>query len=155
MSDPSSNEFFEQIRDGVIAQLGDRFGAVGGYAHGFGLKVTIGADDRSKEHYEVQLVRGQLEGSLELEIGFHSEYPKAERNDAVLASLTVHEKRWRKVLGAEAEAGPFLGNDRWRRISETWTEFDFRDPECAFEATHRLTEYIECLEPLLTTRADE
>ena len=149
MADPSSIEFFEQIRDGLVTVVADEYSEFGGYAHGYGLKVTFGSGERTKEHYEAQLIRGRTDGSLELEIGFHGEYSKPERNDAVLARLAVSEPRWRKVLGSDAEMGPFLGNDRWRRISETWSQFDFRDPECAFEVTHRLAEYIESFEPLL------
>ena len=149
MADPSSNEFFEQIRDGLVTVVADRYSDFGGHAHGYGLKVTFGSGDRTKEHYEVQLIRGRKADGLELEIGFHSEYPKVERNDAVLARLAPAEKTWRKVLGKEPVMGSFLGNDRWRRISETWEEFDFRDPECAFEVTHRLAQYIEAFEPLL------
>jgi hypothetical protein len=149
MSDPSSTEFFEQVRDALLTVVAPEYAEFGGYAHGFGLKVTYGSGDRTKEHYEVQLVRGERQGSIELEIGFHSEYPKPERNEAVLARLAVHDKRWRKQLGADPVVGDFLGNDRWRRISETWDTFDFRDPEVAFEVADRLAEYIEALEPLL------
>ena len=149
MSDPSSNEFFEQIRDGLITVVGPSYANFGGYAHGYGVKVTLGTGDRTKEHYEAQLIRGRGDGPIEIEIGFHSEYSKADQNDAVLALVCAHEKKWRKRLGSEPVVGPFLGNDRWRRISETWDQFDFRDPECAFEITHRLAEYIEAFEPLL------
>jgi hypothetical protein len=149
MSDPSGSEFFEQIRDGVFTVVGTTFGEPGGYAHGYGVKITFGSGDRVKEHYEAQLIRGRLPGSLELEIGFHSEYPKVDRNIAVLELLGAHEKQWRKQLGPEAASGPFFGNDRWRRVSETWDQFDFRDADCAFEVTHRLAEYINAFEPLL------
>jgi hypothetical protein len=149
MGDPSGVEFFEQVRDALLTVVAAPFAGFGGYAHGYGLKVTYGAAERTKEHYEVQLVRSGATGNLELEIGFHAEYPKPERNDAVLARLAAHEKAWRKKLGKEPVMGEFLGNNRWRRISETWSEFDFRDPELAFEATHRLAEYIEVFEPLL------
>ena len=45
--------------------------------------------------------------------------------------------------------GEFLGNDRWRRVSETWDTFDFREPGVAIEVADRLAEYIEVFEPLL------
>lgn len=149
MSDPTSNEFFEQIRDGVFTIVGKDFGDPGGYAHGYGVKITFGSGERTKEHYEAQLIPGRVAGVIELEIGFHSEYPKSERNETVLGKLAAHEKQWRKQLGPEAVAGAFFGNERWRRISETWDQFDFRDADCAFEVTHRLAEYINAFEPLL------
>ncbi len=149
MSDPSSSEFFEQVSDALLTVVASDYADFGGYTHGYGMKVTFGTGDRVKEHYEAQLVRGPATGTIELEIGFHAEYPKADRNDAVLARLTAHQKRWRKQLGDEPVVGAFIGNDRWRRISETWDEFDFRDPELPFEVSHRLAEYIEAFEPLL------
>src|SRR4051794_11402302 len=149
VSDPSSNEFFEQVRDALLAVVPPEYGEFGGYAHGFGLKVTYGSGERTKEHYETQIVRAGPDGRLALEIGFHAEYPKAARNDEVLELLLAHHKQWRKILGKEPAAGPFLGNDRWRRISETWTEFDFRDLDLPFEVSDRLAAYIEAFEPLL------
>ena len=149
MADPSSSEFFEQVRDGLVTALDGRFADVGGYAHGFGLKLTFGDGERTKEHYEAQLVRGRRDGAIELEIGFHSEYPKAQRNDEVLRRLVAHERKWRKILGNDPVVGPFLGNDRWRRISETWEQYDFRDLELPFEVTDRLVQYVEVFEPLL------
>ena len=149
MSDPSSSEFFEQVRDGLLIVVASEHANFGGYAHGYGVKVTFGAGERIKEHYEAQLIRGRVAGTIELEIGFHSEYPKPDRNDAVLERLARHEKVWRKQLGSDPEAGPFFGNERWRRISETWDAYDFRDPELPFEVTHRLAEYIAAFEPLL------
>src|SRR5262245_46441416 len=149
MSDPSSYEFFEQVRDALLGAVAPEYGDFGGYAHGFGIKVTYGTGERTKEHYESQILRAGPDGRLSLEIGFHSEYPKATRNDEVLDALLAREARWRKVLGKEPVAGPFLGNDRWRRVSETWTEFDFRDPDLPFEVSDRLAMYIEAFEPIL------
>ncbi len=143
-----SAEFFEQVRDALSGALDPAFTDFDGVAHGAGLKVTWGDGDARKEHYETQLVRGTEPGSIALEIGFHSEHAKPERNDALLARLATHERGWRKRLGTEATVGPFLGNDRWRRISETWDDFDLGDPECAFEVADRLAVYIETIEPL-------
>ena len=149
MSDPSSGEFFEKVGDALLSAVAPEYADFGGYSHGFGIKVTYGTGEHLKEHYESQIVRAGPKGALALEIGFHSEHPKAARNDEVLESLLKHDKRWRKALGKEPVAGPFLGNDRWRRISETWTEFDFRDPELPFEVSDRLATYIATFEPLL------
>jgi hypothetical protein len=149
MNGPSSTEFFEQVRDALLTVVAPEYSDFGGYAHGFGVKITYGTGDRTKEHYEAQLVRGAREGSIELEIGFHAEHSKADRNDAVLARLAPHERAWRRRLGRDPVMGEFLGNDRWRRVSETWDTFDFREPGVAIEVADRLAEYIEEFEPLL------
>jgi hypothetical protein len=86
---------------------------------------------------------------LALEIGFHTEHPRLDDNDQVLARLLEQERRWRRVVGDEAHAGPFLGAaDRWRRISETWPTPDLDEDGLAFEIGARLTDYITALEPL-------
>lgn len=54
MSDPTSNEFFEQVRDALLAVVAPEYADFGGYAHGYGLKVTLGTGERTKEHYEVR-----------------------------------------------------------------------------------------------------
>ncbi len=149
VTDPSSSEFFEQVGDALLASVAPEYAHFGGYWHGFGIKVTYGSGDRTKEHYESQIVRSGPGGRVALEIGFHAEHSNAARNDDVLATLLAHDKRWRKRLGKDPVAGPFLGNERWRRISETWTEFDLRDPDLPFEVSDRLATYIEAFEPLL------
>ncbi len=149
MSEPTSTEFFEQVRDALRSVVAAEYADFGGYAHGAGVKITYGSGERTKEHYEAQIIKGRTKGSIELEIGFHAEHSKSEQNEATLATLTRDEKRWRKTLGPDPVAGVFLGNDRWRRISETWDTFDFRDLQLAFEVADRLAEYIESFEPLL------
>ena len=120
-------------------------GELHSFAHGRGLEVWY--DAATKEHYEAQLIRlGNAE--VGLEIGFHSEYPKADQNDAVLARLLAREKAWRKDLGVEAATGEFLGNDRWRRISEVWEAPDQDDPGATIEIAARLADYVIALEPL-------
>ena len=114
-------------------------------SHRRGLKVWY--DDAKKEHYEAQLIR-LGNGDVGLEIGFHSEYPKPNENEAVLAKLMAKEKKWRKELGAEPEAGEFLGSDRWRRISEVWEAPDEDDPEATIEIGARLADYVIAIEPL-------
>jgi hypothetical protein len=145
----SHPHFFEQVRDALVAVIDEQYADFGGSWHGYGLKVVFGTGDRAKEHYETQLVRGRRAGIPALEIGFHAEHARAERNDAVLATLTAREATWRRRLGKQPVAGPFLGNDRWRRVSETWDEFDLEDPECAIEVAARLQLYVAVLEPLL------
>ncbi len=124
-------------------------------AQRYGIKVWFGSATPTKEHYEAQVVgpRHVPEAStLALEVGFHAEHPKAADNAAVLERLTAQEKRWRKTLGDEAIAGPFLGRrDDWRRVSETWPDPDLGEEDLAFELAARLTDYITALEPILRT----
>jgi len=104
-----------------------------------------------KEHYEAQVMgAGAMdEAKVQvLEIGFHAEHPDEARNQAMLEQLLADERRWRRVLGAEAEAGTFLGRrDDWRRVSELWPDPDLSDPTIALEIAARLTDYITVLEP--------
>ena len=125
-------------------------------AHRYGIKVWFGPAAPTKEHYEAQVVgpRHVPEArTLALEIGFHAEHPKPADNAAALAHLAAHEKRWRKAIGDEAVAGPFLGRpDDWRRVSETWPDPDLGEEDLAFEVAARLTDYIAALEPILRPR---
>ena len=53
------------------------------------------------------------------------------------------------MIGGPVVAGPFLGRaDQWRRISETWPDPDFGDPDLPLELAGRLLDYVEALEPL-------
>ena len=117
-------------------------------SHRRGLKVWY--DDAKKEHYEAQLIK-LPDGAVGLEIGFHSEYPKDDDNQAVLDRLVASEATWREQLGDEAEAGMFLGADRWRRISEVWEAPDPDDPESSIEIAARLADYVIAIEPLRRT----
>jgi hypothetical protein len=125
-------------------------------AHRHGIKVWFGGATPTREHYEAQVVgpRHVPEAShLALEIGFHAEHPKPADNEAALARLTAEETAWRKVIGAEPVAGPFLGRrDDWRRVSETWPDPDLGEEDLAFELAARLTDYITALEPVLRAR---
>lgn len=134
---------FEGVRDAVEGLTAGVGGDVHTTWHGRGVKVWY---DAQKEHYEAQLIRlGQ--GRVGLEIGFHAEYSSDSENDAVIARLAAGERRWRRELGEEPEIGPFLGADRWRRISEVWDEPDPDDPDAEFEIAARLADYILALEP--------
>ena len=136
--------FFEWVFDAFEGFAGDVAGELHSSSHRRGVKVWY--DDATKEHYEAQLIR--VDGEAALEIGFHTEYSKAEDNDAVLAKLTATERTWREELGPTAEAGEFLGNDRWRRISEVWEAPDPDDPEATMEIAARLADYVITIEPL-------
>jgi hypothetical protein len=86
-------------------------------------------------------------------VGFHSEYPKATENDAVIAHLVANEKKWRRTIGKEAQVGEFLGRaDTWRRVSETWPDPDLGDEMLVIELATRLADYITALEPVRRTR---
>jgi hypothetical protein len=140
-----SRAFFEHVAEALIGFLPPGCTAVSSRVSGRNLKVCVGPEAR--EHYEVQAVR--RDGAPVLEIGFHSEHPDAARNDEVLARLLRGEPAWRQALGEEAEAGRFLGRSSpWRRISETWDDFDLDEPGAAVEAADRLATYIAALEPL-------
>ena len=127
-------------------------GPFGVRARSYGLKVWFGSAEPGREHYEAQVVGARHvpgASSLALEIGFHAEHPKEEANAEVLDRLVAREKAWRKVLGDDAVAGPFLGRDSWRRVSEAWLDPDLRDDDLPVEVALRLTDYVVALEPVL------
>ncbi len=135
-------EFFGQVRDaveGFVAVVGPDLRTT---SHGRGVKVWFG--DATREHYEAQLVRV---GDRELlEIGFHAEYPEAAKNAEVLTRLTAQATTWRRKLGKEPQAGPFLGRRGWTRVSECW------DPpaatlDAAIDVAARLADYVIAIEP--------
>lgn len=86
-----------------------------------------------------------------VEIGFHAEERDETRNDAVLAHLVASEKKWRKQLGPEAEAGEFFNADKWRRVSEVWIDEDLSVEGIDFEIGARLADYVNALQPLLNS----
>ena len=136
--------FFEIVRDafeGFVAGVGGRRNS---YVHNRGLKVWF--DDDAREHYESQLIR--VDGEVQLEIGFHAEYPKALQNDEVLRRLLAVEPVWRPELGDDAVAGDFIGRAGWRRISEVWPAPDSEVIDEAIEAAARLADYVIALEPV-------
>jgi hypothetical protein len=135
--------FFEIVRDAFEGFVAGVDGRRNIYVHNRGLKVWF--DDDSREHYESQLIR--VDGEVQLEIGFHSEYPKAPQNDEVLRRLLAAESVWRPELGDDAVAGDFIGRSGWRRISEVWPPPDSEVIDEAIEAAARLADYVIALEP--------
>ncbi len=135
-------EFFSQVRDaveGFVAVVGPELRTT---SHGRGVKVWFG--DATREHYEAQLVRVRDQGFLE--IGFHSEHPEAAKNAEVLTRLTAQETTWRRELGEDPVAGPFLGRRGWIRVSECW------DPpaatlDTAIDVAARLADFVIAIEP--------
>lgn len=143
---------FDEMAEALRSLLPDELADARMRVRRYGIKVWFGSPTPTREHYEAQVIGAKhAPGAavLGLEVGFHTEHPKVEDNDAVMARLRAGEADWREVLGDEATAGPFLGRpEDWRRISETWADPDLGDPELAFELAARLTDYITALEPL-------
>jgi hypothetical protein len=135
--------FFEMVRnafEGFVAGVDGRRNI---YVHSRGMKVWF--DDDSREHYESQLIH--VDGEVQLEIGFHSEHPKAPQNDEVLRRLRAVEPKWRPELGDEPVAGEFIGRAGWRRISEVWPPPDSEIIDEAIDTAARLADYVIALEP--------
>jgi len=138
--------FFEQVSDALVGFLPPHLRGFGSVVSGRNLKIWYGNEQR--EHYEVQSISART-----LEIGFHSEHPEAARNDDILEALTKRERTWRRALGTEAEAGPFLGRPRpWRRLSEVWKGPGLDTDEAAIEAAERLSRYVRALERIRAKR---
>jgi hypothetical protein len=146
------HSLFDEVADALLGMMPPDLGAMRHRARRYGIKVWFGSDAPDREHYEAQLIGpdGVDDAKvLALEIGFHAEHPQLRDNDDVLANLMRREVRWRKVVGDEAVAGPFLGRpDVWRRVSETWPDPDLDDTELAFAIAARLTDYVTAIEPL-------
>lgn len=141
---------FEEVGDLVLAMTPEELGSVRFRAHRRGIKVWFDTEKAPREHYEAQqLPRRHVDGrdGMAIEVGFHTEHPDEAKNDEVLERMTASEKRWRKVLGPEAEIGEFYGSTSWRRISEAWIEPDLDDPELSFELASRLVDYLTAIEP--------
>jgi hypothetical protein len=147
---------FEEVGEALRGLAPAEFGEYRHRAHRYGVKVWFGPATPSREHYEAQVVGPDVDKRatvLAIEVGFHSEYPKAVENDAVIAHLLANEKRWRRAVGKEAQAGDFFGRpDRWRRVSETWPDPDLGDGSLVMELALRLTDYIAALEPVRRRR---
>ena len=111
---------FEEAGEALRGLAPPELGEYRHRAHRYGVKVWFGPATPTREHYEAQVVGAEADRRatvLAIEVGFHAEYPKADENDAVIAHLLESEKRWRRVLGKEAQVGEFLGRqDRWRRV---------------------------------------
>jgi hypothetical protein len=143
---------------GVVAQalrglVPEELGELQTRAHRYGVKVWFGtAAKPTRTHYEAQVIGAKHvpEASvLAIEVGFHAEDPDPTVNEATLTALGAKERRWRKALGSEPVAGPFIDDRRgWQRLSETWPDPDLGDPDLALEIAGRLTDYITTLEPL-------
>ena len=147
---------FDEVADALLGMVPPDLGPLRHRARRYGIKVWFGSDMPHREHYEAQVISADaVEDAtvLGLEVGFHSEHPQLSDNEQVLAQLMKCEARWRRTVGAEAVAGPFLGRpDVWRRISETWPDPDLGETELAFAIAARLTDYVTALEPVRRAR---
>ena len=149
---------FDDVGDILLGVAPEALGPCRFRAHRYGIKVWFGPDKPIREHYEAQVIGAQeVEGAsvLALEVGFHTEHPKATENDSVIAHLLAHERGWRRALGKEAEVGAFLGRqDAWRRVSEVWPDPDLGAPEMGLEIALRLVDYAGAIEPVRLTRKE-
>jgi hypothetical protein len=144
---------FDEVGEAVRGLLPPELGLVRFRAHRYGVKLWFDTDAPPREHYEAQVIGAKHvpdATTLALEVGFHAEHPKVGDNDATIQRLAKRERSWRKVVGADAVAGPFLGRaDQWRRVSETWPDPNLDDDELVMQIAVRLTEYMTALEPAL------
>jgi hypothetical protein len=147
---------FDEVGEAVRGITPSDLGTVRFKAHRYGVKLWFDTDAAPREHYEAQVIGAKHVPDatvLALEVGFHSEHPSLADNEATLARLDKRARAWRKVLGDDAVAGPFLGRaDRWRRVSETWPDPDLGDDGLVMEIALRLVEYMTALEPALRAR---
>ncbi len=147
---------FDEVGEALRGLAPSELGEYHHRAHSYGVKVWFGPATPPREHYEAQVVGADADKQakiLAIEVGFHSEYPKAAENDAVIAHLVANEKRWRRTVGKEAQVGDFLGRpEHWRRVSETWPDPNLGDGDLVIELATRLTDYITALEPVLRGR---
>lgn len=143
---------FEVAADALRTLLGDELGPWGVSGHRWGLKLWFGGGDRpGREHYEAQAVGRRhvpQASAFAIEVGFHAEHPDDADNDAVLDRLRAREARWRRTIGGPVEAGPFLGREGWRRVSELWIDPDLRDPDLPLAIACRVVDYASALEPV-------
>jgi hypothetical protein len=144
---------FDEVAQALRGLLPGDLGALHTKAHRYGIKVWFGPATATRQHYEAQVIGAKHVPSasiLAIEVGFHAENRDPADNQRTLDGLAAHEKRWRKSLGPEAVAGPFI-DDRhgWQRLSEVWPDPDLSDPDIGLEVATRLTDYITTLEPLL------
>jgi hypothetical protein len=147
---------FDEVGEAVRGLMPAEMGVVKFKAHRYGVKLWFDSDVAPREHYEAQVIGAKYvpdATTLALEVGFHSEHPKAEENAAVLERLVGRERAWRKVLGRDSVAGPFLGRDQWRRLSETWPDPDLSDEDLCMDVALRVTDYMNALEPVLRASA--
>ena len=145
-------QLFDEVGEALRGLLPEELGPVRTKHHRYGIKVWFGPAKPTREYYEAQVIGAKHVPEatvLAIKVCFHAEHRDPAENERAVARVLAGEKRWRKVLGAEAVAGPFI-DDRhgWRRVSETWADPDLGDPGFPMELAARLTDYVTALEPL-------
>jgi hypothetical protein len=142
-----SDAFFDEVRNAFEGFVAAVAGELHITTHGRGIKAWFG--EATREHYEAQLI--QMGDDVQLEIGFHGEYPKADQNGELLGRLLAREPTWRAALGEDAEAGDFIGRTGWCRISELWPPPDPSSVDDIIDVAARLADYVITLEPIRTS----
>jgi len=146
-------ELFDEVGEIVRSLMIDERPDLRVRARHYGIKVWFGAVQPSRCHYEVQLLGpGVVPAAkvLALEVGLHLEEPKVGLNDGVLDRILVAERQWRRALGKEPVAGPFIGRpEDWRRVSEVWLDPDLSDDGTSLAIATRLVDFAVALEPHL------
>ncbi len=142
---------FDEVAEALRGLVPDELGPLHSRARRYGIKVWFGPAEPPREHYEAQVIgAAHVAGAtvLAIEIGFHAEHSDVALNQRAVDHIARSERSWRRVLGDEAEVGPFIGRpDDWRRVSETWVDPDLGDPDLGIEIASRLTDYVVALEP--------
>jgi hypothetical protein len=142
---------FDEVAEAVRGLAPPELGSFRHRARSYGIKVWFGSARPEREHYEAQVIgAGHVDEAtvLAIEVGFHTEHPRVADNDEVMSRISRGERTWRRSLGDDAVAGPFLGRpEDWRRVSETWPDPDLSDPDLGFELASRLIDYMAALEP--------
>ncbi|HVL82123.1 MAG TPA: hypothetical protein VM840_11105 [Actinomycetota bacterium] len=149
-----SRAFFVDVADALAGFLPPPLRSFSSSITSANLKVWYG--EALREHYEVQFLSPRVvpgaDGPL-LEIGFHAEHRDPADSLRAVETLVERERDWRRVLGPRPEAGPFVGVDRWARLSELWTTQEMAGREVSVDAAERLAAYVTALEPLRRSRA--
>lgn len=147
---------FDEAAEVVRTMLPEEYREIRIRSRRWGMKLWFGPAQPPRCHYEAQLIGAHHVDNAQasaIEVGYHLEDRDKDHNVEVLGSLTAREKEWRRALGAEPAAGPFLGRpEDWRRLSETWPDPDLEDPDLALDIGTRMVDYVSALEPLLRSR---
>ena len=142
---------FDEVAQALRGLVPGELGPLHTRAHRYGIKVWFGPAKPPREHYEAQVVGAQHvpeAKALAIEVGFHTEHPDPTLDAACLAALVGHERRWRKALGPEAVAAPFIADRHgWQRLSETWPDPDLSDPEIASRSRRASPTTSPCWSP--------
>ncbi len=146
-------ELFDEVGEIIRSLMIDERPDLRIRARHYGIKVWFGPVQPPRCHYEVQFLgpRDVPEAKLiAVEVGLHLEDPKVGRNDEVFDRLLAAERQWRRALGQEPVAGPFIGRpEDWRRVSEVWVDPNLSDDGIGLALATRLVDYAVALEPHL------